>query len=887
MLTIAYYFLQVILCSGMLMGYYWLVLRNKRFHQYNRFYLLAATILSCIVPLLKISFSHPVVVTEQPQVMQLLSVVADNNSQIDASIRRQGFVWNWDILAMVVYFTVAAVLLTGMLRAFVNLYHLLKSNSCKNVGDVYLVLTQAKGTPFSFFRYIFWNEQIDLRSDAGKQILQHELTHVQQKHSFDKLFIQVLLIGGWFNPFFWLLKREMEMIHEFIADKKAVENGDTASLAQMLLTAAYPQQKFGLTHPFFFSPIKRRLQMLTNNRNPRFSYIRRLVVLPLLAVLIVVFAFRGEAQKMKEDISITAVVEQYKEKIMNVIASDKPGENTADSIFVNGVGIAKNDVSAGKGRFVPVMIALAAIKAEKTGADIPELKIPERTSARTEKPRPYAINGRIVSKAILAKLDMEMVSMIQVMADDKAVSVFGEVARDGIVSIKTKNPLPDDFFREETTGLKDTVNTAIQPGPPNSFLVTDADGNVNWRTVPRTDTIRISAENNHVRAQLPSGVQVTAESIDIVNASVAAKKDMAGKEEVDVIGYGNGSAGSKKKEIKTPASFPGGEGAWAKYLSRNLNSDLVRSNGGPPGIYTVVVSFNVNAEGRVSDVHAENDPGYGTRAEAERMVLKGPRWVPAVNRNGVNTGSTVKRSIPFEIPAGTDPIKAENKLATIANMMAENGARTKKAEVVSATLVVDMPVPSFPGGLAAWTEYLRRNVDVDAVKKNGGPPGKYTVVVGFTVNADGSLSNISALNNPGYGTKDMAEKLISKGPRWVPAMRDGKNISASHKQSITFVVSADARAMNPRDFNLKFTTTAGEGIIIDSNSTAKVSVRVPGIKKGDQVLVTPQVDSREWSIYSAWVEADDLVSVRLANNTNKKVKINSGDYKIVSLKQKI
>jgi beta-lactamase regulating signal transducer with metallopeptidase domain len=174
------------------------------------------------------------------------------------------------------------------------LYRLLRDHSCKNVGDVYLVLTQAKGTPFSFFRYIFWNEEIDIRSEAGKQILQHELTHVQQKHSFDKLFIQVMLIGGWFNPFFWLLRKEMDMIHEFIADKKAVNNGDTAALAQMLLTAAYPQQQFALTHPFFFSPIRRRLLMLTNNKNPRYSYIRRLVVLPLLAIVIVLFAFRSK-----------------------------------------------------------------------------------------------------------------------------------------------------------------------------------------------------------------------------------------------------------------------------------------------------------------------------------------------------------------------------------------------------------------------------------------------------------------------------------------------------------------------------------------------------------------------------------------------------------------
>ena len=89
------------------------------------------------------------------------------------------------------------------------------------------------------------------------------------------------------------------MIHEFIADKKSVENGDAASLAQMLLTTAYPGQQFPLTNPFFFSPIKRRLKMLTTNQNPTFNYVRRLIALPLLAVVVLLFAFRAKEEKME------------------------------------------------------------------------------------------------------------------------------------------------------------------------------------------------------------------------------------------------------------------------------------------------------------------------------------------------------------------------------------------------------------------------------------------------------------------------------------------------------------------------------------------------------------------------------------------------------------
>lgn len=313
MLSTAYYFLQVVFCSAIMMGYYWLVLRNKKFHQYNRFYLLSVLLFSWIIPLIKIQFTKPI--GRGTQVINFLSIVADNNAEIDANLARNSYQFTWEGFAIASYFLMAALMLGVLIVGLVRLYFLLKKHSCKSIGDVYLILTQVKGTPFSFFRYIFWHEAIDLRSDAGKKMLEHELTHVQQKHSIDKVLIQVVLVAGWFNPFFWLLKKEMEMIHEFIADNKSVQNGDSASLARLLLTAAYPQQHFLLTTPFFFSPIKRRLQMITINKNPRFSYLRRLVILPLLAIVVVLVAFRSKAVDPAKPLSVSSLMETVADKI--------------------------------------------------------------------------------------------------------------------------------------------------------------------------------------------------------------------------------------------------------------------------------------------------------------------------------------------------------------------------------------------------------------------------------------------------------------------------------------------------------------------------------------------------------------------------------------------
>jgi len=102
------------------------------------------------------------------------------------------------------------------------------------------------------------------------------------------------------------------------------------------------------------------------------------------------------------------------------------------------------------------------------------------------------------------------------------------------------------------------------------------------------------------------------------------------------------------KTVQIEAKFPGGAGAWQKYLERNLNSNVPVDNGAPPGNYTVIVSFLVDKSGNISEVQALNDPGYGTGAEAVRVIKKGPAWTPAV-QNGRNVIYRQKQSITFQV----------------------------------------------------------------------------------------------------------------------------------------------------------------------------------------------------------------------------------------------
>ena len=94
----------------------------------------------------------------------------------------------------------------------------------------------------------------------------------------------------------------------------------------------------------------------------------------------------------------------------------------------------------------------------------------------------------------------------------------------------------------------------------------------------------------------------------------------------------------------------------------------------------------------------------------------------------------------------------------------------------------------FPGGLDTWRKFLQKNLNVNLPVDNGAAAGQYTVVVKFIVSKDGTISNVEAENNPGYGMAEEAVRVIRSGPKWLPAFHHDRNVNAYRRQPITFVV---------------------------------------------------------------------------------------------------
>jgi len=298
--AIAIYLLKTIIVSALLVLYYWFALRNKRFHYYNRFYLLTAVVLSIVLPLL--SFSLFTFNSNSEKAISMFNIIyADGEPEIIFATKSALF--DWQQFALLIGVAITAVLLLLLTFRIITIYRIRKKYPVTKMQEFDFVNTDLQQAPFSFLKNIFWRNDIPLEETTGRLILQHELAHIKQKHTWDKLFMQIVIAVLWANPLYRLIQKELYLIHEFIADDKSVTDKDTAAFAEMLLHAHYGKFDFYPAQPFFCSPIKRRLIMLTTSKEPRFSYLRRVMALPLLACVVLLFAFRLQKENASENIT--------------------------------------------------------------------------------------------------------------------------------------------------------------------------------------------------------------------------------------------------------------------------------------------------------------------------------------------------------------------------------------------------------------------------------------------------------------------------------------------------------------------------------------------------------------------------------------------------------
>lgn len=397
MITLFTYLLKMIICSAILFLYYRLALRNKLFNQYNRFYLLGSFILSLILPLIK--FSVTTTDTKSTELLSLLTSINGNSVyELDAVVITPSKIGMNEMLVYTIGL-IGIALLLRLLVGILQIARMIRNSISHKIEEAIIIPTKDTRAPFSFFQYIFWRSDTSIHSPDGKRIFLHELAHMKERHSYDKLFVSLVLCVCWFNPFFWLMKLELYLIHEFIADKKAVKGEDEiTALAAMLLAVYHPKEQFSISNNFFHSPIKRRLAMMTKINKQKWSYASRLFALPLLAILSTAIAIQAGKTSFNQSISDVSSLSEF-------IAPSSRLPETSDNVTAENKNT--NDQLTVLENTLPDDVLMPSVDSPPASNLV------------------YRINGTVVEKNIVNAINKDRILSINVITDSSKLAALG------------------------------------------------------------------------------------------------------------------------------------------------------------------------------------------------------------------------------------------------------------------------------------------------------------------------------------------------------------------------------------------------------------------------------------------------------------------------------
>ena len=312
--TLLIYILKSAVCLAIFYLFYKLLMSRETFHRFNRFSLLGLMIICSIIPFAKISLENStetvqtVISMDEPLMIPVL-VDADIATEVnDASTMEYVILFATAIYIIgILFFAVKEFIQFKKVLSItrkgkekdINLY--VKDNTC----NIRLIVTNEKVSPFSWMNRIVIS-RTDLEEN-GKEILCHEMAHISNRHSIDLILADICILLQWFNPASWLIKSELQNVHEFEADETVIRKGIDAKNYQLLLIKkAVGSRLYSIANSFNHSKLKKRITMMMKKKSSPWARVKYLYVLPLAAVAVAAFA-HPEISKLSDEISSVKV----------------------------------------------------------------------------------------------------------------------------------------------------------------------------------------------------------------------------------------------------------------------------------------------------------------------------------------------------------------------------------------------------------------------------------------------------------------------------------------------------------------------------------------------------------------------------------------------------
>lgn len=287
--------LKIILCSSLLLAVYYWFLQKEKMHQFNRFYLLFSLIFSYTVPFISIK-------TENPKPVSRLQKTIEATQQVlDLTPKQESF--NWINLVWIIYGIVTLIFLTKFIVSIIKIKNL---KGEKIVYQNYNVLiTKENISPFSFLNTIYLSNNYLINNKIDLRIFLHEKSHLEQKHSIDLLFIEILKAFTWFIPSIYFYKKAIITNHEFLADEYVLKiDFNVKDYQNLILDEIISTQNYNLTHTFNFKNTKKRFIMM-NTKKSKLTTLKKAISIPVLLLAFGLFVQKTYANTIENIIKET------------------------------------------------------------------------------------------------------------------------------------------------------------------------------------------------------------------------------------------------------------------------------------------------------------------------------------------------------------------------------------------------------------------------------------------------------------------------------------------------------------------------------------------------------------------------------------------------------
>ena len=383
------YILRSAICLVLFYLGYRLLLNRDTFHRFNRYALLSGFVLAALLPFVRVAVEQPSplgqAMYDMEEWMRLATPVEP------AAVASPAF--SFYSIGLAIYLVGMLFFAVRFLWGVANLFRLIRSGHCERLADGgWLVVHRLPLAPFSWLRYIFLSE-CDMQSKP-ELILAHEQAHIRMGHTWDLLFTELFLWLQWFNPAAWLLRKELQSVHEFEADAAVLGMGyDSKEYKLLLIEKAVGSSRYTLANSLNHSSLINRITMMQKRKSNPWARMKYAFVLPVAATAVAVFAHPEISQQMSE-ISSAKITDLS--QMVQTAAAEMPRPEAVDTMTTS-----KEVTVIGYAQFTDKVYESVEVMPEFPGGQAELLKFVAKSIKYPTEAQRRGAQGRVIVKFVV------------------------------------------------------------------------------------------------------------------------------------------------------------------------------------------------------------------------------------------------------------------------------------------------------------------------------------------------------------------------------------------------------------------------------------------------------------------------------------------------------